>query len=123
MGGVLGCLSFTVDGGTADPAFWEDWGVALKKILQEQNSEKHEDEFLGISVTKLQAFKAMIQLFRNYFEPDPDDPDSVMFFDYLHLLPDGNSSNPTIREKWKTCVNDALKEKPGEREYLILGGG
>jgi len=120
MGGLLGALLFLPDGDTFDPAFWEDWGIAIKKILHEQNSEEEIDEILGISVTELQAFNAMVQFFRNYYEPDPDDPDAVMFFDYLHLLPDGNgSSNPTIRGKWKTCVDSAIKEKPGIRDYRI----
>jgi len=124
MGGLLGALLFLPDGDTADPAFWEDWGIAIKKILHEQNSEKHvDDEILGISVTESQAFKAIVQFFRHYYKPDPDDPEAIMFFDYLHLLPDDNSSSLTIKEKWKTCVDDALKEKPGTREYLILGGG
>jgi len=86
LGGLVSSLYFTIDGDTADPAFWEDWGTAIKKVLHGQNSEKHIDEILGISVTESQAFRAMVQLFRNYFEPDPDDPDAVMFFDYLHLL-------------------------------------
>jgi len=120
MGGLITSLYFTADGGTADPAFWIDWNRAVKKILYEQNSKKYIDEILGISVTEQQAFKAMVQLFRNYFEPNPDDPNSIMFVDYLHLLPDGNSSNFTIREKWKICVDDVLKEKPGIREYRIL---
>ena len=124
MGGLLGGLLFTVDGGTADPAFWEDWGIAIKKILQKQNNQKHIDEILGMSVTKLQAFDAMAQFFRNYFEPNPDSPDAIMFFDYLHLLSDDNGSDsPTIRKKWKTRVDSALKKKPGTRKYLILGGG
>jgi len=124
MGGVLGCISFTVDGSIVDAAFWEDWGIAIKKVLHEQNSQKRIDEILGISVTESQAFKAMVQLFRNYFEPDPDDPDAIMFFDYLHLLPDGNGSGClTIKEQWKRCVDSALKEKPGIRKYRILCRG
>ena len=124
LGGLVSSLYFTIDGGTADPAFWEDWGTAIKKVLHEQNSEKHVDEILGISVTESQAFEAMVQLFRNYFEPNPDDPDAVIFFEYLHLLPDGNGSDsPTIREQWKRCVDSALKEKPGIRKYLILCRG
>jgi len=122
MGGLIDSLYFTVDGGTADPAFWEDWGVALKKILQKQNSKKHEDEILEISVTKLQAFKAMVQFFKDYYERGPE-PGVMIFFDYLHLLSNGNSTSPTIGKKWKQCIDDVLKEKPGTRKYLILGGG
>jgi len=98
-------------------------GIAIKKILQEQNNQKYIDEILGMSVTGLQAFDAMVQFFRNYFEPNPDSPDAIMFSDYLHLLPDGNSSSsPSIRKKWTHYVDEVLKEKPGTREYLILGG-
>jgi len=122
--GTLSSLLFTIDGGTADPAFWEDWGVAIKKVLHEQNSVKHIDEILGISVTESQAFDIMVQFFKNYYKPDPDDPNAVMFFDYLHLLPDSaGSSSSIIRKKWKTCVDSSLKEKPGIRKYLMLCRG
>ena len=120
MVGTLSAFLFLPDGKPADPIFWIDWNRAIKKVLHKQNSKKQIDEILGISVTESQAFKAMEQLFRDYFEPDPTDPDAVMFFDYLHLLPDGNSTSPTIKEKWAQCVNEALKEKPGIRNYLIL---
>jgi len=111
-------LSFTADGGTADPAFWIEWDDAVKKILQKQTSEKHADEVLGISITESQAFKAMVQFFKDYYERGSE-PGITMFFDYLYLLPDDSSSNPTIRKQWKTCVDNALKEKPGAREYLF----
>jgi len=111
---------YSLSESSADQVAWIDWGCAVKKVLQEQNSKKYIDEILGISVTESQAFKAMVQFFRNYYEPEPDDPDAVMFFDYLYLLPDSNdSSSFTVMEKWKTCVGDALKEKPGVREYLF----
>jgi len=75
---------------------------------------------LGIFVTELQAFNAMVKFLKDYYKRGPD-PDIMIFFDYLYLLPDSNgSSNPTIREKWKACVDSALKEKPGIREYKIL---
>jgi len=121
MGGVLGCLSFMPDGRVVDVAFWEDWGIAIKKVLHEQNSEKQIDEILGISITESQTFRVMVQLFRDYFKPDPDDPASVMFFDYLHLLADDKgSTNFTIKEQWKRCVDNVLKEKPGIRKYRII---
>ena len=120
MGGLISSLYFTVDGGTADPAFWSEWDDAIKKVLQKQNSEKYVDEVLGISVTKSQAFKTMVQFFKDYYERGPE-PGIMIFFDYLHLLPDDNSGNFIIREKWKTCVDSTLKKKPGVREYLILG--
>jgi len=124
MGGVLGCLSFTVDGSIVDAAFWEDWSIVIKKILREQNNKKRLNETLGISLTEPQAFKAMVQLFRNYFEPDPDDPAAITFFNYLHLSPGGNSSgSSTIKEQWKQCIDNALKEKPGIRKYRILCRG
>ncbi len=120
MGGLVTSLYFTADGGTADPAFWIEWGDAVKKILQKQTSEKHVDEVLGISVTESQAFKAMVQFFKDYYERGPE-PDITIFFDYLRLLPDNNSSSPTIRKKWKQYVDAVLKEKPGTRKYLFLG--
>ena len=120
--GLISSLYFTVEGGTADPAFWFEWGDAVKKILQDQNSKKQIDEILGVSLTESQAFKSLVQFFRDYNERGPE-PDIIIFFDYLHLLPDGTSGSPIIREKWKQCVDDALKEKPGTRKYLILGGG
>jgi len=122
MGGLISSLFFLPDGGTADPAFWSEWDDAVKNILQEQNSEKYEDEFLGISVTELQAFRAMVQFFKDYYERGPE-PGITIFFDYLHLLPDDNSGSFTIKEKWKTCVDSSLKEKPGIRRYLILCRG
>ena len=123
MGWVLSSLSFTIDGGTADPAFWDDWEVAIKKILQKHPGEKQLDKILGVSLTGPQAFKAMVQFFKDFYERGPD-PDVLIFFDYLYLLPDDKGSvSPIIREKWKQCVDDALKEKPGTRKYLILGGG
>jgi len=125
LGGVLSSLFFLPDGDTADPAFWEDWGVAIKKILNEQNNQKCiEDEILGKSITESQAFDVMVQFFRNYYESDPDDPDAIMFFNYLHLLSDSNSSpSSAIKEQWKQCVDSALKEKPGIRKYRILCRG
>jgi len=98
-------LSFTADGGTADPAFWIEWGDAVKKILQKQTNKKYVDEVLGISVTESQAFKAMVQFFKDYYKRGPE-LGIVIFFDYLHLLSE-------------TCVDSALKEKPGTREYLF----
>ncbi len=118
MGGLLGSLLFLPDGDTFDPAFWIEWDDAIKKVLQEQNSEKHKDEFLGISVTESQAFKAMVQFFKDYYERGPESG-VMIFFDYLRLLPDNSSRNLTIRKQWKTCVDNALKEKPGIRDYRI----
>jgi len=121
MDGLISSLYFLSDGGTADPAFWIEWNDAIKKVLQEQNSEKHKDEILGISVTESQAFETMVQFFKDYYERGPE-PGVMTFFDYLHLLSDGNSGSPTIREQWKQCIDSALKEKPGTRKYLVLGG-
>ncbi len=121
MGGLVDSLYFLSDGGTADPAFWIEWDDAIKKVLHEQNSEKQIDEILGISVTKSQAFETMVQFFKDYYERGPE-PGVMIFFDYLHLLSDGNSASSTIRKKWKEYVDDVLKEKPGTRKYLILGG-
>jgi len=118
---IRGAMSFLPDGDTILCTYWIDWDIAVKKILQEQNSEKHEDKILGIFVTESQAFRAMVKFLKDYYKRGPE-PDVMIFFDYLHLLPDDSSSSLTIREKWKTCVDDSLKEKPGEREYLILGG-
>jgi len=100
MGGLLGSLLFLSDGVTADPAFWSEWDDAINKVLQNQNSEKYVDEVLGISVTESQAFKAMVQFFKDYYKRGPE-LGIVIFFDYLHLL---------------------SEEKPGTREYLTLGG-
>ncbi len=121
MDGLISSLYSTIDGGTANPTFWSKWNDAIKKILHKQNNKKYIDEILGISVTESQAFKAMVQFFKNYYEQRLE-PGITIFFDYLHLLPNGNSASLTIREQWKTCVDSALKEKPGIREYLILGG-
>ncbi len=123
MGWLLGSLSFIIDGGTANPAFWDEWGDAVEKILQDEANEKQQiDDILGISLTESQAFKAMVQFFKDFYERGPE-PDIMIFFDYLHLLSDDSSDSPTIREKWKQCVNNALKEEPGARKYLILGKG
>jgi len=118
---MRGVMSFLPYGGTIHRTYWIDWDIAVKKVLQEQNREKGADDgILGISVTESQAFNAMVKFLKNYYERGPD-PDITIFFNYLHLLPDDNDSgSPTIKEKWKTCVDDALKEKPGIRDYLIL---
>jgi len=121
MGGLISSLYFLSDGRTADLVFWSEWDDAIKQVLQEQNNEKHEDEFLGVSLTESQAFKAMIQFFKNYYERGPE-PAVMIFFDYLHLLPGADSLSFIIKKKWKRCVDDVLKEKPGTRKYLILGG-
>jgi len=119
MGALLGGLLFLPDGKPFDPAFWEDWKIAIQKVLHKQTSEKQINKILGVSVTESQAFKSMIQFFRDYYERGPD-PDVMIFFDYLHILSDDKgSTNPTIREKWKQCANEALKEKPGIRDYRI----
>jgi len=118
MGGLISSLFFLPDGVTADPAFWSEWDDAIKKILHDQNSEKYVEEILGISVTESQAFKAMVQFFKDYHERGSE-LGIVIFFDYLHLLSDGKSGSPTIRKQWKICVDSALKEKPGAREYLF----
>jgi len=118
MGGLISSLFFLPDGGTADPAFWSEWDDAIKNVLQEQICKKYVDEVLGISVTESQAFKAMVQFFKDYYKRGPE-PGIMTFFDYLHLLPDDNSGSSTIKEKWKTCVDNSLKEKPGIREYLF----
>jgi len=119
---MRGVMSFLPDGGTIHRTCWIDWNVVVKKVLQEQNGEKHLDKILGISLTESQAFNAMVKFLKNYYERGPD-PDIIVFFDYLNLLPDGNSSSPVIRERWKTCVDNALKEKPGIRDYRILCRG
>jgi len=118
MGGLISSFFFLPDGGTADPAFWIEWDDAVKKVLQEQTSEKYVDEVLGISVTELQAFKTMVQFFKDYYERGPESGITI-FFNYLYLLPDNSSGSSAIREKWKTCVDSAIKEKPGVREYLF----
>jgi len=86
MGELVTSLYFTVDGGTADPAFWSEWGYAVKKVLQEQTSEKYVDEVLGISVTESQAFKAMVQFFKDYYERGPEPGVMTFFLDSLSLL-------------------------------------
>lgn len=32
LGGLLGDMQFLADGSTADPAVWEEWLVAVKKV-------------------------------------------------------------------------------------------
>ena len=36
LGGILGGMSFLEDGGTADPAIWNDWLRAVEKAKQGQ---------------------------------------------------------------------------------------
>ncbi len=122
MGSKLGVFSFLPDGEIVDVAFWEDWGIAIKEVLDKENNKEKvlNENILGISITELQAFRAMVQLFKNYFRIDPNDPDAIMLFDYLDLLPDGSSENSVIKEKWKQCVDEALQESPGIREYRII---
>ncbi len=119
MGALLGTLLFLPDGKPVSHAFWEDWEIAIQKILKKQINGRQVDKILGVSIRELQAFDAMIQFFRDYYERDPD-PDVIKFFGYLHLLPDNSSSNHTIKEKWKQCVDEALKESPGIRKYRII---
>jgi hypothetical protein len=32
LGGLLGDMQFLADGSTADPAVWEEWLIAVKKV-------------------------------------------------------------------------------------------
>ncbi len=73
---------------------------------------------MGIILTEQQSFQAMVQFFKNYYELTSN-LDAITFLDSLHLLPDGSSLSSTIKEKWKMCVGNALKEKPGIRRYRI----
>jgi len=119
MGSLLGVLIFLPDGKPLDSAYWKDWSIAIQKILQKQPEKKQLDEILGVSLTESQAFKAMIQFFRDYYKRRPD-PDVMIFFDYLHFLSnDKDSTSPTIKKKWDQCIDEALKESPGIREYRI----
>ena len=123
MGGLLSALLFLPDGKPLDSAYWEDWSIAIQKILQKQLEEKQLDEIWGVSLTESQVFKAMTQFFKDHYKQRPD-PDVMIFFDYLHLSSNGkDGASPTIREKWGQCVDEVLKEKPGIREYQILCRG
>ena len=120
MAGTVSSFYFTYDGRIVDDAFWQDWDSAIENIPFEQwNKKEIHDKIVGISVTESQAFKAMVQIFKYYFRDSPKDPDGIMLFDYFHLSPDGNSSSPIIRAKWKKFVDIALKEKPGELKYVF----
>ena len=90
---------------------------AAIEIIQEQKGEKNIDETMGIILTEQQSFQAMVQFFKDYYELTSN-LEAIVFLDSLHLLPD-NNPNHTIREKWKICVDNALKEKPGIRGYRI----
>jgi len=116
---LLSSFLFLPDGKTADLAFWSDWENAIKTILKKHPGEKQLDEILGVSLTESQAFKAMAQFFRGYYELTSN-PEAMIFLDNIHLLPNGNSTSSAIREKWKRCVDESLKEKPGIRKYRII---
>ncbi len=119
---LLSAFTFLPDGKTTDPALWNDWENAKKAILKKHPGEKQLGEILGVSLTELQAFKVMVQFFRGYYELTFNS-EAMIFLENLYLLSDDSSASSTVRGRWRQCVDEALKERPGIREYLILCRG
>ncbi len=40
IGGMLGGMSILQDGGTADPAFWEEWKLAFERATKDEHGVK-----------------------------------------------------------------------------------
>ena len=114
---LLGDMLFWPDGNTIDPAAWIEWDDAVRAILKKEAYQKSIDKITSIILTEQQSFQAMVQLFKNYYELTSN-VEATEFLDSLHLLPN-NNSNHVVEKKWKICVDNALKERPGIRGYRI----
>ena len=106
IGSLLSDLLFLEDGGTADPAVWEDWVESITEIskIKEENNK----------ITILQAFDAM-RFFLEKFYGLSDDVISILHD--LQLLKDKETKGSAVWEFWLSCVKKAIEK--GEYKELL----
>lgn len=132
LGDVLSGMQFFMGGGTADPATWGDWLNAL-------GTKK--------DVTILEAYSAMIKFLDFYFSLYKPETIQKMndtlqlaeqgeiikskelesYRDLKNLMlwleeirPSGDGIKPEVWQRWMKCVDEALQEPEGTREYLVF---
>jgi hypothetical protein len=104
IGALLSCMQFLEDGQTADQALWEDWISSLK-------DQKN--------ITPIQAFDTMHMFLNQYYRNSSSANVKVLLRDIQHST-DGEITDQNIKIVWTDCVNKALSEPEGSRQYLQL---
>jgi len=102
---LLPGMVFLADGGTADPAVWEDW---LKAIENKK------------TLTKKEVFVAMIYFFEEYYSVGPY-PYIKLIIDALYAAKDCNDVTVPLVKQWNFYLKEALSEPEGTKEYLSFG--
>ena len=104
FGGLLGDMSFSVDGRTADSAIWEDWTDSI--------GDKS-------TLTKQEAFDGMIRFLEIYSDLTSS-VDAKSLIDEMRLAKDCNDVHIPIVREWNLYLKEALREPEGSRQYLEL---
>lgn len=92
VGALLGAMQFFPDGGTYDPAIWNDW-----------------IDYIGTSqsVTPLEAYIAMLK-FLEFYLGNSDSHGLQAFISELQLSNENKINNSTVWNDWLLCIEDAL---------------
>jgi hypothetical protein len=118
LGDLLAAMQFLKDGSTADPAYWSDWEkiTSVRKELNALETYNAMIEFLKINLVmaseantlpldKLSEIDQELQLARQFF---------------LDIQPKQGKIKQPLWDKWIKCVEKALNEPEGTRQYLEL---
>ncbi|KKP25258.1 MAG: hypothetical protein UR14_C0007G0007 [candidate division TM6 bacterium GW2011_GWE2_31_21] len=106
FGSFLGGLMFLPDGGTADPAEWEDWIDSVNNIKKLYDM-KEENE--NVTFTLKQAYEIAQNFFDDYYKlTNSAYEDFGNLIKDMTLLENGESTNP---EYWKNWIFSANKVK------------
>jgi hypothetical protein len=104
VGSLLGDMSFSHDGFTADPGTWADWIDAVR------NKQ---------SVSTVEAYKAMLQ-FLDYYRKNTSSKDIEALLETMQLDEQNRIKDKDISTLWTKCVDQASNEPEGSRHYLEL---
>lgn len=92
VGALLGAMQFFPEGGTYDPAMWEDWI---------EYTDAHQN------MTPLQVYNAMLK-FLDFYIGNSESVQIQAFLRDLQLLPEGGTKDSAIWEFWVQCLKSEM---------------
>ena len=102
VGSLLGDLQLFPEGGTFDPAAWEEWQESVANILKTKQSEVK-------NLSELEALQAMRKFLQIFYENTSSEDVSLILKD-TQISPDGKT-DPSTWQNWKKCINEVREGK------------
>jgi len=114
---ILRELSPLPEGGTSNPAIWEEWKRCVSKSLEEILETEPSGEAAHRTYTKLQAFNAMVNFFIGYYKRTLSG-DLRILMEVICSLSDSSADQASWND-WnnaakKELQNQAIEKTPDE---------